>query len=201
MKTERACKSLLATGILVSAVWACGSTSPAGPGTGGAAGGAGGATSGGNGGSGGKKCIEDVECPSGQGCFRGEGQVSYCAPLCTRDSQCPDEIGCPSNQPIAGEKYCMEVGQHKDQGVCALYEDSAYDATNCPKAAIRCLSDTDSCYCYMYATPGDLAHCTPTTYPNATCCADDGYPQDGLCMCYQTSFGCEPGMHKVDLCN
>jgi hypothetical protein len=67
--------------------------------------------------------------------------------------------------------------------------------------AIKCLSDSDSCYCYMGVPPGDISQCTPTTYSGSTCCADEGYPKDGLCMCYRTSFGCEPGMHQVTSCS
>lgn len=184
MTIERVSTSLLAVavaGIFGSTLLACGDS---------------------GGGVSGRKCVEDAECPSGQGCFRGEGQVSYCAPLCTRDSQCPDQIGCPSKQAVTGEKSCLEVGQHKDQGVCLLFDDAAYDDSNCASAAIKCLSDdASSCYCYMGLPPGQISKCTPASYPGSTCCADEDYPKDGLCMCYQTSFGCEPGMHRVDSCS
>jgi hypothetical protein len=204
MTSKNVHKGLLMVGILASALEGCDNSNRAGPaGFGGGSGGSGSGSGsgGGSGGSSGKKCIEDTECPSGQGCFRGEEQVSYCSPLCTRDSQCPDQIDCPSSQPKTGDKSCKEVGLHKDQGVCLLYTDVGYDADNCKSVVLRCLSDVDSCYCYMYVSPGNISQCTPTTYPNSTCCADESYPQEGLCMCYQTSFGCEPGMHKVNSCS
>jgi len=151
-------------------------------------------------GSSGKKCIEDVECPTGKGCFRGQDNVSYCSPLCTKDSQCPEQIECPANRPIANERSCAEIGLHKSQGVCSLYYNDSFDDTNCTRAVIRCLSDSDSCYCYTAPTPGDVSRCTSSPYPDGLCCADEGFPTMGLCMCYDNPFGCEAGMVSVASC-
>lgn len=146
------------------------------------------------------KCVEDVECPTGQGCFRGENQVSYCSPLCTKNSQCPDQIDCPTNKPMANQKSCVEPTAHKGQGVCSLYLDSSFDATNCAHAVVRCVSDRDSCYCYTAPTPGDVSRCTSNAYADGLCCADEGFPSNGICMCYSNRFGCEVGMLAVSSC-
>jgi len=148
-----------------------------------------------------KLCVEDVECPTGHGCFRGMDKVSYCAPLCTNDSQCPDRISCPSNQPTKDDKSCEETGKHKNQGVCSLYASPEFDSTNCGSAVFACKSEDNACSCTLGTTPGTLAQCDWSMY-SGICCADEGYPASGSCFCSPvTSVSCsELGMSSAIRC-
>lgn len=139
-------------------------------------------------------CVEDAECPTGQGCHRG-AVAGYCAPLCTRDSHCPDRIVCPGEDTAPGSSWCVDQGEHEGQGVCVLYVGGFTPAT-CTDAQLGCRdSASGGCTCAVEESGGTRATCAATDYPAAVCCAGTDYCSCRPFRCTRTGSSCFCGTH------
>ena len=149
-----------------------------------------------------KSCVEDSECPTGEGCYRGSSW-GYCSPLCTVDAQCDDQIACPSDQSVPDTAICREAGLHKGQGVCDVYR-GAFGPDNCDLGHTACFDGSSWCGC-EYGPPdeqGSVGTCRASEFEFGGCCADPTWPAGGRCECERfvcsTAFGeCECSPYEV----
>ncbi len=99
-----------------------------------------------------------------------------------------------SNSPAAAD-----LAECVSSGCTSLCEVSPATKNKAP--GVKCLDESGGCQCSVVADGSNDTSCTRSVATNATCCAEDGYPEKAGTICFcERDAPCSADFPRVDYC-